>query len=60
MLSKECLLCHRIGAKGFVPMHSEGWCCSNDRACKRRADARVEPAPTNIRATLAASRKDTR
>lgn len=41
--TKECRLCHRIGQRAFVPWGSEGWECSNDRACRARAARRIDP-----------------
>ena len=38
--TKECRRCHRIGQRAFVPWGSEGWECSDDRACRGRADRR--------------------
>ncbi len=40
MMTIECRLCHRIGTRGFSPWGSEGWECSNDRACRSRREAR--------------------
>ena len=39
MRTMECRLCHRIGTRGFSPWGSEGWECSNDRACLARRRA---------------------
>lgn len=36
--SKECHRCHRLGHEQFVPWGSEGWECSNDRACRGRVE----------------------
>ncbi|EYT57099.1 hypothetical protein D514_0118655 [Microbacterium sp. UCD-TDU] len=41
----ECHRCHRIGTRGFVPWGSEGWECSNDRACTQRLQQREKPTP---------------
>ena len=44
----ECRRCHRIGTRGFTPWGSEGWECSNDRACTARAEKREQPDPREI------------
>lgn len=36
----ECHWCHRIGTRAFSPWGSEGWECSNDRACSERSRRR--------------------
>ncbi len=43
-----CHLCHRIGTRGFVPWGSEGWECSNDRACAARSSARERVDPREL------------
>lgn len=44
----ECHRCHRIGTRGFVPWGSEGWECSNDRACTQRLQQREKPDPRQM------------
>lgn len=44
----ECRRCHRIGTRGFTPWGSEGWECSNDRACTARAQEREQPDPREM------------
>ncbi|WP_025104808.1 hypothetical protein [Microbacterium paraoxydans] len=44
----ECHRCHRIGTRGFVPWGSEGWECSNDRACNTRLHHRDKPNPRQM------------
>mgnify|MGYP001549206128 CR=1 FL=1 len=47
----ECHRCHRIGTRGFVPWGSEGWECSNDRACTARLQQREKPDPRQMSQT---------
>lgn len=44
----ECHQCHRIGTRGYVPWGSEGWECSNDRACTTPLQQRDKPDPRQM------------
>lgn len=42
--TKECLLCHRIGTRGFVPTGDRAWVCRRDDLCRQRLELRYDDA----------------
>lgn len=48
METKECVHCHRIGYRAFVPYGEREWVCARDDLCRRRVETRAAVADLTL------------